>query len=326
MMRSMLMSLAVVAAWTLPLPAAESSSVDIQVARGHIDFLAGGHLVTRYHTDAGLAKPYFWPINGPDGVPLTRAWPMQKAPPGGSQDHPHQKSAWFCHGDIIPEGLDTKGVDFWSEAKGHGRIVVTNVGRPKLEKDHGQVTTHNEWQTATGQKILDETRTIHLYNFGKARLLLLDIVLKASVVPLAFGDTKEGSLGVRINDRLREEHGHGTLENARGQKGEKNCWGRLAAWCDYSGTLDGHTVGLAILDDPRNPYPACWHSRGYGLMAANPFGRARSGFPDMRGRTDLVKLAKGEQLRLRYSLLIHPGNARTGQVAEYYRRFKKLAD
>ena len=41
------------------------------------------------------------------GSSLTRAWPMvgQK---GGATDHIHQKSAWFCHGDVIPEGIELK--------------------------------------------------------------------------------------------------------------------------------------------------------------------------------------------------------------------------
>jgi hypothetical protein len=161
-------------------------------------------------------------------------------------------------------------------------------------------------------------------NLGETRLFVFDIKLTASAVPVTFGDTKEGSFGIRINDQLREVKGHGKLENAEGKIGEKNCWGQLSAWCDYSGPLGGKVVGLAILDDPRNPQRACWHSRGYGLMAANPFGREKSGFPAMKGRKDLVKLAKGEQLKLRYGLLIHPGDAKEGRVAEYFERFVKL--
>jgi hypothetical protein len=59
-------------------------------------------------------------------------------------------------------------------------------------------------------------------------------------------------------------------------------------------------------------------------MAANPFGRARSGFPAMKGKTDLVRLAKGETLQLRYGLLMHEGDAETGRVAEQFRRFVEL--
>jgi Methane oxygenase PmoA len=331
------------------LGAADPAKVTIKATKDHVDFLAGKDLVGRYHIGPKVAKPYMWPLNGPTGVPVTRAWPMEKVKTGESDDHPHQKSAWFCHGDVIPEGIELKervrgveGVDFWAESRGHGKIVCTQVGEPKFDKSHGQITTHNEWRTAGGTKVLDETRTIHLYDFGDTRLFVFAIDLHASVVPITFGDTKEGSMGIRINDKIAEEvttkvkegdkirrkkiKGAGTLENAEGNKGEKKCWGRLSAWCDYSGPLGGKTVGLAILDDPSNPYPACWHSRGYGLMAANPFGRAVSKFPAMKGHTDLVKLAKGKHLKLRYGLLIHPGDAREGKVAEYFKEFVKLKD
>ena len=309
--------------------AAEPAAVTITADKEELTFRAGKDEVARYHFGPAVAKPYLWPIKGPGGVELTRAWPMLKEP-GGTTDHLHQKSAWFCHGDVIPEGLEVKdkikgvdGVDFWSEAKGHGRIVCTEVGKPALGNNHGRVTTRNEWRTADGTKILDEVRTIHLYDFGDARLFVFDIDLHASAVPITFGDTKEGSFGVRINDELREQKGKGKLANAEGKEGEKAIWGHESKWCDYSGPLGGKTVGLAIFDDPANP-PARWHSRGYGLMAANPFGRDRSGFPSAKGKTDLVRLAKGEHLKLRYGLLIHPGDAKEGKVAEWFDRFVKL--
>jgi hypothetical protein len=314
--------------WTY-LAAAEPAAVTIEPTKEYINFMAGKDLVGRYHIAPAVAKPYIWPLNGPGGVPLTRSWPMNANVPGETKDHPHQKSVWFCHGDVIPEGIELKskiknvdGVDFWSEGPGQGRIVCTEVGQPKLEKNHGQITTKNEWRTADGTKIMDETRTLHLYDFGDARLLVFDIDLLASVAPITFGDTKEGSFGVRINDTIREAGGKGKLENADGKVGEKTLWGQKSAWCDYSGTIDGKTVGLAILDDPTNT-PACWHSRGYGLMAANPFGRDKS-FPAMKGKTDLVKLAKGEHLKLRYGILLHAGDAKDGKVADYYQRFVKL--
>jgi hypothetical protein len=324
-----------IAVGSLAAPAnpADSEGVTLRVAAPHTDFRIGEQLVSRYHynTDtlaAPVAKPFLWPVNGPGGVPLTRAWPMEKGTPGGSRDHPHQKSAWFCHGDVIPEGIelrhhvkDVAGVDFWSEGPGHGRIICTHL---KPERD--RLMTHNEWRTADGQKVLDEVRRIRLHDFGDTRLFVFDIDLEASVAPLTFGDTKEGSFGIRINDAIREEKGKGRLENADGKVGEANCWGHLSAWCDYSGPIDGKVVGLAILDDPSNPYPACWHARGYGLMAANPFGREKSGFPAMRGRHDLVHVAKGEHLKFRYGLLLHPGDAKEGRVAEYFKRFVSLRE
>lgn len=316
--------------------AAEPGTVGIEAGKEQINFLVGKELVGRYNIAPGVAKPYFFPLYVPGGapVPITRSWPMVKGVPGETNDHPHQKSLWFCHGDVIPKGIELKdkvkgveGVDFWSETPGHGVIVCKEVGTPKLEKNHGQVTTQNVWQTADGTKIMDETRTIHLYDFGDARLLVFDIDLHASVTAITFGDTKEGSFGIRINDAIREAEGKaagkGKLENAKGEVGEKLIWGNQSPWCDYSGPLHGKTVGLAIFDDPANSPKACWHSRGYGLMAANPFGRDKS-FPSQKGNTKLVELPRGEHLKLRYGVLLHTGDAREGKVAEYYDQFVKL--
>jgi hypothetical protein len=312
----------------------DARAVRVQTVGDHIDFLIGKELVARYHTGKEVAKPYFWPVNAPGGLPITRAWPMEKAGPGGSTDHPHQKSAWFCHGDIIPEGIEIKqriqgieGVDFWSEAKGHGKILCTGRVDRLDEKNahHGLVLTTNEWRTADDEQVLDESRAIHLYDLGDARLFVLEIDLHASVCPLTFGDTKEGSFGVRVNDAIREEKGKGRITNADGKTGEKGCWGRVSAWCDYSGPIEGKTAGIAMFADPRNPYPSSWHVRGYGLIAANPFGRGKSGFPDQKGKTDLVHLFKGQHLKLRYGLLLHAGDVNDGKVAEHYERFLKLA-
>ncbi|MBI3409165.1 MAG: PmoA family protein [Planctomycetes bacterium] len=303
----------------------------LQVKEKQIDFRLGDELVTSYHT-SGFSKPIFWPVNAPGGVPLTRAWPMEKGKAGESTDHVHQKSAWFVHGDVIPEGMElsdkirgVEGVDFWSETKGHGQIVCVKVEEPIQKDSQAKVVTHNEWRLASGTKIMDEKRALTFHDFGKARLIVLDIDLHASVAPILFGDTKEGAMGIRINDEIiAQENGKGTIQNAGGKVGERECWGRAAAWCDYSGPINGKTVGLTILADPKNPHPTCWHVRGYGLMAANPFGRIKSLFPDAQRRDDLVRLAKGEHLQLRYGLLLHEGDATTGQVAEHFDCFVKL--
>jgi methane monooxygenase PmoA-like len=304
--------------------------VQIKGAKDHIDFKAGGELVARYQFGPKFPRPVFWPLLAPDGVKVTRSWPMVEKDGTESDDHIHQKSAWFCHGDVIPEGIEIKhkirgvdGVDFWSEAKGHGRIVTQKVGTPK----NGSVVLHNEWQTADGDKIMDEKRKIALHDFGKARLLVLDIDLHASACPIIFGDTKEGALGIRVNDQIRgDKKGKGKLTNAEGKTYEKGCWGQISAWCDYSGPIDGKVAGIAVLADPKNPYPTCWHARNYGLMAANPFGRKKALFPATKDNPDLVRLAKGEHLHMRYGILVHSGDCEAANVAEQYQRFVKLRE
>ena len=326
-----------------------SSAADVVVTKTdtHLEFKAGDTLIAKYQyagtvqVEKGdgtkpLAKPFFYPLNAPDGTTVTRGWPMVRGTAGEKIDHFHQKSAWFCHGDVIPEGIVLKtksgdkrvhGVDFWSEGAGHGRIVSIHVADPKV----GSVVTHNEWRTADAVSILDETRTIAVTALPAGFLIILDIDLHANVCPVTFGDTKEGSMGVRVSDefRLEKDGSTGVVTSSDGTsaKGKTKdnlpMWGQLAAWHDYSGTVGGKPVGLTIFADPKNSHPSAWHTRAYGLMAANPFGRADSAFPAMKGKTDLVKLAKGEHLKLRFGLYSHTGDVTNGKVAEAYAAFQK---
>src|SRR5262245_13080436 len=120
-MRSLLAQLALtvttLSATTLP-ALAQEKGVMIKQGKDSLEFMSGDTLVTKYHT-SGFAKPIFYPLYAPNGVGLTRNWQIVKDVPGEATDHPHQKSAWFCHGDVIPEGLELKdkikgvvGVDF----------------------------------------------------------------------------------------------------------------------------------------------------------------------------------------------------------------------
>jgi hypothetical protein len=58
-------------------------------------------------------------------------------------------------------------------------------------------------------------------------------------------------------------------------------------------------------------------------MAANPFGRVKSGFPSQQGKTELVKIDKGKSLTFKYAIFVHDGDAKVGKVAEAYEAFKK---
>src|SRR5436305_11040972 len=81
---------------------AADGPVKIVVKDDQIDFLAGDELVSRYNKGPQVAKPFMWPLYGPGAVQMTRTEPEKQRKPGDSKDHPHQKSAWFCHGDILP--------------------------------------------------------------------------------------------------------------------------------------------------------------------------------------------------------------------------------
>ena len=308
---------------------ATAQDLSVKEDKGVLQIFAGNKLVTKFQY-ADWSRPIFYPLLSPTGTPLTRNWPIIKDAPGESMDHPHQKSAWFVHGDIVVEGMPAKnspkgvkGVDFWSENPGAGKVVCTSVKIKKRSGDHLVVETTNEWINNEGQKVIDETRVIRVYQLSGAWLITVESDLFASVATLIFEDTKEGSFALRINEQITGKKG-GKIENAEGKIGEKACWGYPSAWCDYSGSIDGKVAGVAILCDPKNPYPSCFHVRDYGLMAANPFGRGKSGFPAMKGRSDLVKVEKGQHLQVRYGYLMHDGDAAAGHVAQHYREFVAL--
>ncbi|MFO0809925.1 MAG: PmoA family protein [Gemmataceae bacterium] len=314
-------------AFATPLCAAEPR---VEVKADVAEFRFGPELVGRYLFDAKQPKPYLWPLNAPGGIGVTRPFPMEPAAKGGTADHIHHKSAWFSHGDILVDGIEpakkvrgVEGFDFWDEAPGHSTVVC--VGASKA--GDAKLTLRNEWRSPEGRKLLDETRTVTLYDRGGDRMFVFDIDIHASVAALTFADTKEGAFAIRVRDDLRvgekdKINPKSKITNAEGKINQAGCWGQLSAWCDYSGEVEGKTVGVAILADPTNPQPSCWHSRDYGLMAANPFGRSKSGFPAMKGRTDAVKVAKGDHLKMRFGLLVHAGDA--SNVAGVYEWFAKL--
>ncbi|HEX6970922.1 MAG TPA: DUF6807 family protein, partial [Limnochordia bacterium] len=117
-------------------------------------------------------------------------------------------------------------------------------------------------------------------------------------------------LGIRVHPDLSGKMG-GRITNAAGGRGESECWGKRAAWCDYSGEIDGRTVGIAVFDAPGNPdHPSHWHVREYGLLAPNNFH-----FLGPR------RLDSGELLRWHYRIYVHAGDAVAARVADYYRAF-----
>lgn len=327
---------AVLAATVVTAPVAAD---DITAAKSNstIEFKDGDKLITRYHVGESVAKPYFWPLNAPGELTVTRGWPLVQGVAGETKDHVHQKSAWFCHGDVIPEGVEVKtrsadkrvvGVDFWSEAKGHGKIVCVRVGEPKSSDGATTVATMNEWRTADGVKILDEVRVVRVSKLQNGYLIALDLDLHASVCPITFGDTKEGSMGVRVADGFRTAlKDGGTITSSEGKvvppgtKGTLSVWGQVALWNDYSGKVGGDPAGVAVFAAADNPIPSAWHTRDYGLLAANPFGRDESGYPSQKGKRELVKLKKGEHLKLRYAIYAHTGDVETGNVAAAYKKF-----
>jgi hypothetical protein len=116
---------------------------------------------------------------------------------------------------------------------------------------------------------------------------------------LVFGDQEEMGLGVRVAAELTEQNG-GLVVNGDAVTGAKAVWGKPSAWAAYSREIGGRIQGVAIFPAAINPNPTWWHSRDYGVIVANGFGKRV--LPASADGKLVVK--SGDSLKLRYDVLI----------------------
>ncbi len=278
--------------------AALSASGQVQVTRDDanraVKVTIDGAPFTSYLWPTSLDKPVLFPLITSNGVTVTRGYPL--APREKERvDHPHHAGMWFNYGNV-------NGFDFWNNSTAipeaqrpkMGSIRQQKVVSTKSGKDRGELTTESVWTTGTGQDLLKQTTRYIFLKRGDTRIV--DQVVTLTALDRAvFKDDKEGLLGIRVAHFLESptEKG-GTFMDASGRptavanadttgatgvyrtsegiSGDK-VWSTRGSWCSLTGTSEGKTVTLAILDNSKNPgYPTYWHARGYGLFAANPLG------------------------------------------------------
>jgi Methane oxygenase PmoA len=283
-----------------------------------------GKPFTEFFFGPNAPKPYLHPLRAATGTVVTRGYPMEQIA-GESQDHPHHRGLWFAHGDI-------NGVDYWtneaSQQKGiQGKVVLKKVNAAKSGEKTGEIDATIDWINPRGKTVLTETRKMIFHSHPTLRMIDLDIALKA-IEKSKFGDTKEGTFSIRVAAGLEEPVKNslpkplrtGRMVSSNGKTGESQVWGRPAEWVDYAGELNGEKVGIAIFDHPSNPrHPTHWHSRSYGLFAANIFGE--HDFYNDKTRDGSMTLEPGQTLRFRYRVVIHPGDAASAGLAGLYKEY-----
>lgn len=292
--------------------AAEEESVDgfeVKEEEGGITVLYDGEVYTRYLVKSGN-KPIMWPLAGPEGVEMTRNYPMIDNVDTEKKDHPHHRSFWFTHGDV-------NGVSYWHEASDTGFINHREFVKAE-GGDHAEIVTINDWVDPDGNKVCEDKRTYRYYAKGEFRWIDSEVTVTATASEVTFGDTKEGSFGVRVAGTMRQEVGlGGKIVSSEGLM-DGDAWGKPARWVDYHGPVDGKTVGIAIMNHPTSyGFPSHWHVRLYGLFAANPFG-LRDFYGRDSGKDGTLKLNKGDSFTLKYRVLIHPGDHEEGEVEAFY--------
>jgi len=271
-----------------------------------------GKLFTEY-CFKDVPRPYFYPVIGPTGVPIIRHWPMKEGK-DEAQDHVHHRSLWFTHGEI-------NGHDFWGEGGKSGKIVHDKFLKVTFGRDMGVIQANNKYVARDGRVICTDTRTHRFYNRPDGQIMDFEITIHASEGKVVMGDTKEGSMAIRLTPtmRLKGKVGKGHILNSEGHR-DGATWGKRAAWCDYYGPVEDKIVGVAIFDHPKNPkHPTWWHVRDYGLFAANPFGVHN--FENKQKGVGDITIGAGESLTFKYRFYFHKGDTSQAKVAEHYREY-----
>jgi hypothetical protein len=303
----------------------DSAGVQVAEREQDLEFSVGGDLFTRYRFGGeGLARPYFWPVFGPDRRQVTRAYPMLPDAPGEARDHPHHRSIWVAYGEL-------DGYDAWSEGANHGSTLHVGFDAITSGPVFGGFREQTKWVDAVGWQLLKEEREVRVYNTADdARLMDVNLHWtfgrldgrgrRFSLGQVHLGDTKEaGLVAVRVASSM-DAKGAGRIENAWGGANEAETWGKRAPWCDYSGPVENETVGIAAFDHPDNlHFPCYWHVRNYGLMGANPWsGENFTNNPRENGATTY---RYGDELQFRYRLYIHKGDTGSARVGDHWFNF-----
>ncbi|MEQ8764585.1 MAG: PmoA family protein [Planctomycetota bacterium] len=294
-----------------PRPALPEKLVHFREENGEVEVLLSETPFTRVHLADDAPRPYLFPVEA-FGHRVTRSWPMEKGVAGENEDHPHHKSIWFSYGDI-------DGVDYWADPSGdapRGRILH----RELLDRTEGPVyarlVSRQEWVAPDDSVRLEGVEELRFYLTPENPIIDLTMTLTAVTQSVRIGDTKEGMMAIRVHPGLKAQSG-GTLSNSGNLVGERALWGKPARWCDMSGKIGEDALGITLMDHPESfRHPTRWHARGYGLLAANPFGL--SYFVD-KSQDGGITLEKGESVRFRYRILIHRGDAAGGAVDQMYR-------
>lgn len=221
------------------------------------------------------------------------------------QDHLHHRGLSWTWAHV---GVGGEVHDLWA---GEG---VRQVFEKWLAQENGPVCAtigvKNAWWVAQ-HKIMDEWVWIRAFPANEhGRALDVLLTLKA-LEPIDLSGRKEkgySGFGLRYGPRQTT-----IITTPQGTETADSDLKRFP-WADESGNFAGSAglSGAAIFQHSSNPsFPAGWCLRDYGFIGVSWPG------------VEIVHLAPGETLTLRFRVWVHEGDARKGKVADAYDSFAK---
>jgi hypothetical protein len=283
------------------LPAA-SQKVTAKLEKDKIVVSIDEKLFTCYKFADSQKYPYLWPVNGPlSGKSITTET---------SEPYPHHHSLFF--------GCDrVNGANFWQDVNARGQILSQG---PKIVEATGErivITDTCLWKQPDKEPVIEDERQITICAPSE-KLRFIDF--KITITPLVDIEilkTNHSLFSARVVPELSVNSG-GTLTNAEGNTREKGTFGIASPWCDYSGTRNDLTEGIAILQNPKNRwYPSKWFTRDYGFFSPTPMYWLEG---------DKLNLAKGEKLTLEYRVVVHAGDSKDANIAGLFSQYQQTVN
>lgn len=277
---------------------AQPKKITAEKVGDKIEFREGENLITSYILSEFEKYPFFFPVNGPSKANVTS---MRNAL------YPHHSSLFF--------GCDkVNGGNYWQEGLEQGQII--SLRADILESGAEKATIENEciWRRPGADAPIKDKRTISVSAPSSDKYQIDFEITMEMLMDVTIQKTNHSLFSGRMDMDLSVRNG-GTLVNAEGESGEKETFGKPSAWMDYHGDRMGKTEGMAILQHPSNDwYPAPWFTRDYGFFSPTPMYWPENG--------ENIVLKKGEEIHLRYRVIIHTGDHVEADIAGEFEKFK----
>lgn len=280
------------------LSARSQSKITAEKVGDKIEFRIDGNLFTSYILSEYEKYPFFFPVNGPSKASVTS---MRNA------NYPHHSSLFL--------GCDkVNGGNYWQEGTDRGQILSLHADIIETDGDKAVVKNECIWKRPGAEAPIKDIRKITVSAPLPEKFQIDFEITMEMLTDVTISKTNHSLFSARMDPDLAVING-GTMINAEGDKGEKGTFGKRSAWMDYYGKRMGKTEGLAILQHPSNAwFPASWFTRDYGFFSPTPMYWPENG--------ENITLKKGEQLKLRYRVLVHTGNQIEAKIAEEFEKYK----
>ncbi len=268
------------------------------LGRGVHVHVNGQERIRYTHTTQACGHPYFHPVRSPAGHVLTNFAPS---------DHPWHGGLWLSWKEI-------NGVNVWEGTllpEGDSEIIPLPIRDVTFERNTLSFRTGYRWQRRNGEGLLegDLQATIHPPH-DRDYSIDLDYTFRPCGEMATLGrvpydpETCDWGGYAGLSYRPIRDFFNPSMTSSEEEEGVTR-WSRVR-WLDLSGQIDGLRDtwgGVCLMDHPsnvRHPVPANFHEPHWYHLRWSQLA--------VLADDDLV-LTKGEELRLRYRVVVHDGKA-----------------